>query len=429
MKPFCVALLGYAVSVLAPATGGPAPFPEFSAPRAITKGPNDHFFASYYAINSWSPDNRYALVLETDIKKGLPDGRAATIGVVDTFDGDRFIPFSTTRCWNFQEAAMAYWLPGEKDTVVFNDMRDGRFSAVVMNWKTKAERVIPHPVAAVSEDGVWAISINYARLFLTRPDYGYHGDGQDPRKGVVFPEDDGLWRVNLRTGEAKLIVSCADVKSMVPEVKTKDGMSYLCHVVISKDMKRIYFLSRSVEKSFEGVKKFTGVKWQTTAFTCNADGSGIRRCFPDGWGSSHFNWKPALSERDARTMAVTANWQNRVYTHVEFTVGEEEKVHQLGGDQMHFDGHCLYTPDGKFVSGDGYWDGKFFRHWKIVRLEDNKVEKIGRFFVPPVYRETYSRCDLHPRWRPDGRQIGFNSVHEGSRQVYVMDVIRNCPSN
>jgi Tol biopolymer transport system component len=96
---------------------------------------------------------------------------------------------------------------------------------------------------------------------------------------------------------------------------------------------------------------------------------------------------------------------------------------------MHFDGHCLYTPDGKFVSGDGYWDGKFFRHWKIVRLEDNKVEKIGRFFVPPVYRETYSRCDLHPRWRPDGRQIGFNSVHEGSRQVYVMDVIRNIPSN
>lgn len=32
------------------------------------------------------------------------------------------------------------------------------------------------------------------------------------------------------------------------------------------------------------------------------------------------------------------------------------------------------------------------------------------------------RCDLHPRWRPDGKQIGFNSVREGSRQVYVMDV-------
>ena len=318
---------------------------------------------------------------------------------------------------------MAFWLPGEKDTVVFNDMRDGKFCAVVMNWKTKQERVYPYPIAAVSEDGTWAISINYARLFLTRPDYGYYGDGQDPRKGVVFPEDDGLWKVNLKTGEAKLIVSCADVKGMVPEVKSADGMSYLCHTVISKDGKRIYFLSRSVEKTMEGVKKFGGVTWHTTAFTCNADGSNIRRCFPDGWGSSHFNWKPALSEKDAATMTVTCRFQNKVYTHAEFTVGEEEKAHQIGGPEMHFDGHCLYTPDGNFISGDGYFDKKrFFRSWKIVRLADQKIQNVGQFYVPEIYRTIYSRCDLHPRWRPDGKMIGFNSVHEGYRQVYVMDV-------
>ena len=215
------------------------PFPEFTAPRAITKGPHDHFFASYFAINSWSPDLRYALVLETDIKNTLPDGRSCTIGVVDTQDGDKFIPFSTTRTWNFQEAAMAFWLPWAKDTVVFNDRRDGKFVSVVMNWKTKEERIVPYPVSAVSEDGTWALGINYARLFLTRPDYGYYGDGQDPKKGVVFPEDDGLFRIDLKTGEVKLIVSCAAVKGMVPEVKDPNGMSYICHTVISKDGKRV----------------------------------------------------------------------------------------------------------------------------------------------------------------------------------------------
>ena len=397
------------------------PFPEFSAPRAITQGPHDHFFASYFGINAWSPDNRYALVLETDIRNSLPDGRPATLGVVDAEDGNRFIPFTTTRCWNFQEAAMAFWLPWAKDTVVFNDVRDGKFCAIVMNWKTKEERVIPHPVSAVSEDGTWAVSINYARLFLTRPDYGYFGDGQDPRKGTVFPEDDGLWSVNLKTGAAKLIVPTAAVKDKVPKVGPT-GMSYLCHTVISKDGRRVYFLSRSVEQSMEGVKKFKGVNWHTTAFTCRADGSEIRRCFPDGWGSSHFNWKPNLSERDARTMVVTCNWLDRVYTHVEFTVGDENHPRQIGGREMDFDGHCIYTPDGRFVSGDGYWDKDFFRHWKIVRLADNAVRKVGDFFVPEAYRDIYCRCDLHPRWRPDGRMIGFNSVHEGTRQVYVMDV-------
>ena len=50
-----------------------APFPEFSAPRAITSGPHDHFFASYFAINSWSPNNRYVTVLETDLNGRLPE--------------------------------------------------------------------------------------------------------------------------------------------------------------------------------------------------------------------------------------------------------------------------------------------------------------------------------------------------------------------
>ena len=50
------------------------PFPEFSAPRAVTAGPHDHFLANYFAINAWSPDNRCLLVLETDIKDRLPDG-------------------------------------------------------------------------------------------------------------------------------------------------------------------------------------------------------------------------------------------------------------------------------------------------------------------------------------------------------------------
>ena len=52
-----------AAAALLAAVAEPPPFPEFSAPRAITSGPKDHFFANYYAINAWSEDNRYAVVL------------------------------------------------------------------------------------------------------------------------------------------------------------------------------------------------------------------------------------------------------------------------------------------------------------------------------------------------------------------------------
>ena len=73
---------------------------------------------------------------------------------------------------------------------------------------------------------------------------------QDPRKGVVFTEDDGLWRVDLATGEARLLVSCAALHDLVPAVGPTD-MSYVCHTAISKDMKRVFFLSRSVPQSFQ----------------------------------------------------------------------------------------------------------------------------------------------------------------------------------
>ena len=115
---------------------GHVPFPALSKPRAITQGPHDHFFANYAAVNAWSDDLRYVGVLETDLNGRLPEANErCTLGLVDTQDGNHFIPVTTTACWNFQEATMFHWLPGEKDTFVFNDMRDGKFVAVVMNWK------------------------------------------------------------------------------------------------------------------------------------------------------------------------------------------------------------------------------------------------------------------------------------------------------
>ena len=307
---------------------GHACFPALSKPRAITTGPYDHFFANYAAINAWSPDLRYVGVLETELNGRLPEANErCTLGLVDTQDGNRFIPITTTACWNFQEAAMFHWLPGEKDTFVFNDVRDGKFVAVVMNWKTKSERIIPHPVSAVSRDGTKAVSVNYARLYLTRPDYGYAGTGQDARENQEWPEDDGLWFVDLKTGEAKLILSVAEGRRLMPPTKKISGkpgnpLAYYCHTVFNADASRVFFLARSVDWYEKATHRIPG--WQTTAFTVKTDGTDLRRCFPDDWGGSHFNWL------DEKTMAVTVYPPTvrgrRPGRHVTFTVGDEKNV-------------------------------------------------------------------------------------------------------
>jgi hypothetical protein len=389
-------------------------FPTYFKPRAITSGPREHLFASYYAINAWSADGRYAIVLETDVKNRLPTEKdVAVLGVVDAQDNNRFVPLTETRCWNFQEATMAHWWGTAPQTqFIFNDLVDGKFVSVIFDTTAKTRRVVPYPVSAVSADGKWAVSINYARLRLTRPDYGYGGNGQDARSRVTWPTDDGLWLVNLASGDAKLIVTIASVRDRMPQVKDPKALAYFCHTVFSRDGSKIFWLARSVE-NLSG-QQVVG-RWETTALTCNRDGSNVRRCFPDGWGGSHFNWL------DGDRLMVTAKYKNAAYSHVLFTVGKTD-YRRLGGGLLDFDGHGVFSNDGKWMATDTYPDALNERKLMVLRMSDQAVLPLGTYFVPEIYRGTYWRCDLHSRWRPDGRMLAFNSVHEGSRQVYVIDI-------
>ena len=418
MKRLCAVFAGIAMLLNSCSENLPH-FPEVGEPYAITKGPQDHLLANYFGINSWSPDGRYVCVLGVDFNGRLPEVTdSATVALVDLQDDNRYIPIAKTTCWNFQEAAMFHWLPWEDGLCAFNDMRDGRFVTVILNWKTGHERIVSRPVSAVDPTGEWAVSLNYARLRMCRPDYGYAGEGQDPLVEKVWPEDDGLWLVNLKTGEEKLILSVADAMDKMPEITSEDGLAYFCHTIISPGASKIFFLARTVQDFKEQLADRGYVyNWNTVSMTVNTDGTDLRRCFPDGWQGSHFNWK------DDETLAVTARWgAGRVWAHTVFKVGEEDKVRHLGPGIMDWDGHCIFSPDGKFMSTDGYWNKDGYRSWVIMRLDDEAIISLGRFYVPEKYKEQYSRCDLHPRWRPDGSQLAFNSVHEGTRQVYLRNV-------
>jgi hypothetical protein len=254
-------------------------FPKVSEPVQITNGDKEHLFASYYGINSFSKSQQYVTVLETDVKHHLPDeNEPATLGLVD-LQTHEFIPLTQTRAWNFQQGCMAHWLATSPDTlIIYNDLREGRFVSVIMNVFTREEmKIIPHPVSAVSSNGKEAISINFARLRITRTDYGYGGEGQDKRAGVQFPEDDGLFLIDLETGKSSLLVSIADVKELVPGIP-EEGIEYFNHTLISRDGSKIFWLARAIPER------------NTTSFTVNIDGTGLKRCFPDGWGGSHFDW-------------------------------------------------------------------------------------------------------------------------------------------
>ena len=399
-----VAFLGTAYSCDKNSTAGiRVSFPRISEPEQITGGDKEHLFASYYGINSFDRSERYVTVLETDIKYKLPEAdEPATLGLVDLKTRE-FIPLTQTHAWNFQQGCMAHWLGTSPDSlIIFNDLRNGRFVSVIMNVHAKKEiKTIPYPVSAVSPDGREALSINFSRLRLVRPDYGYGGDGQDSQSEIPFPANDGLFLVNLDSGTSKLLVSYEQIKDLVPVIK-EGNISWINHTLFSKNGSKIFWLCRQREND----------SWITTAFTVNRDGTHLHRCFPDNWGGSHFDW---LNDKE---IMVTANWEGKQYAHVLFTAGKQD-YKRLGNGLLDFDGHGTFSPDQKWLVTDTY-PGTGLREQKIFLMDmsTKAVLSLGRFTEPEEYSGLW-RCDIHCRWSPDGDMIGFNSTHTGSRQVYI----------
>ncbi len=384
-------------------------FPRAGNPVQITQNGKEHLFASYYGINSWSNNQKYVIILETDIKHRLPDENdPATLGLVDLDSNNKFIPLTQTRAWNFQQGCMAHWLGTSPDSlIIYNDYRDGKFISVIMNVHTKEEiKTLTHPVSSVSPDGKEAVSINFARLRLTRPDYGYGGDGQDPRQEDPFPEDDGLFLMDIETGQTKLLVSLQQISELVPPVSNGD-IAWFNHTLFSRKGSKIFWLSRQIDDKVPVYGR------KTTSFTVNRDGTDLQRCFPDNWEGSHFDW---LNDDE---LMVTANYQGKQYAHVLFTIGEQN-YKRLGKGLLDYDGHGTFSPNGKWMITDTY-SGGGLREQKLY-LMDMKTEAVlslGRFVQPEEYTGFW-RCDLHCRWSPKGNMIGFNSTHTGSRQVYII---------
>lgn len=378
-------------------------FPEVSSPIQITDNSKEHLFASYYGINSFDQSERYVTMLQTDLKDQLPEeSDPAVLGLVDLESHD-FIPLTTTRAWNFQQGCMAHWLGTSPDSlIIFNDIREGKAISVIMNVHTKEEvKTIPHPVSAVSLDGKEALSINFSRLRLTRPDYGYGGEGQDPQGDVPLPKDDGIFLIDLETGDSKLLVSYDQVKDLIPTLE-EGNIAWFNHTLFSRGGSKIFWLARQMD----------GNRRITTSLTINRDGTGLQRCFPDGWDGSHYDW---LNDDE---LMVTANYEGKQYAHVLFTVGEQN-YKRLGNGLLDYDGHGAFSPDGRWMITDTY-PSRGLREQKVylMDMESEAVLPLGRFVQPEDFKDAW-RCDIHCRWSPSGRLIGFNSTHTGSRQAYI----------
>jgi len=383
-------------------------WPPFEVSKAVpmTHGPKKHFFG-YFGVSPWNASQKYMLCIETDFDDRMPEPEdAATIGIIDTKTRE-FKPLVKTYAWNVQQGAFQRWLPTDPDhKFIYNDRVGDRFVSVIYDIETGEKRVLPRAISALSHDGRTALCINYARAKRLRPVIGYAG-GSDPTEGVEQPEDDGIFTMDIQTGETKLILSVADVARNYDGPEDFGGKEmWVSHTGLNPSDTRFHFLLRYNR---------VGMSFRTAMYTAGVDGSDPRRVIEFGNGVSHFGWK------DDATVLATMDLEDegKGSAHVIFPDRENPEYTRLGREALKQDGHASFSPDGRWMVTDTYPDGKYRQTLYLLDLKTGKHLVLGRFKSNIRYQGAI-RCDNHPRWSPDGTMISFDSLHGKSRQMYVI---------
>ena len=383
--------------------------------QPITCGPAHHFYG-YYDKSPWNASGRVLLAHEATFNDRAPTADDSVgIGVVEANSGSRrFERLATSRAWNWQQGAMALWQSANlENRFSYNDRRGGRFVGVLHDLERGELGEIESPIYACHPDGRTAFSANFARLAVHRPGYGYAGV-DDPYASDPHPVGDGIWRIDLDSGRADLIVALADLASRNPKPSMEGAWHYVNHIQPSR---------RGLRIAFFHIWHRDASSWEVRLYSCRPDGSDLN-CLLDTGFISHYDW------RDDDAILI---WANRPGAPARFLLLSHQAVDAdpgaapfmvFGESDLREDGHCSFSPDGRWVLNDTYPDSHQKRTLMLVRSSDAHRVDIARLLSPKSRWWGEIRCDLHPRWSRDGRRVCIDSVHDGSRQMYVIDVSR-----
>ncbi len=371
--------------------------------RALTKGPRHHFFG-YYDKSPWDASGRRLLAMEASFMDRAPCASdPLIIGIIDTAN-DQWNPIAETRAWNWQQGCMLQWLGnGSTGDLIFNDLREGRFVSRIVNIHTGRERLLDRPIYAVNPAGTEAVSLSFSRLHHQRRGYGYDGVA-DANRSIAVPEDDGLYRVDLSTGESRMILSIAEAVEFERQPAFEGKFHRFNHAQFSRDGNRFAFLHRYQTAPERG--------HLTRLLTIGIDGSALWTVSDDEM-VSHYDWGV-----NGRIIA----WARRREIGDRYFLfrDQTDQIRIVGEECFDSDGHCSFSPDGEWILTDTYPDDDNHRVVALYHPERRQRINIGRFHSMPLPDEI--RCDLHPRWGRCGRKVCIDSTHEGTRQMYIIDL-------
>lgn len=409
--------------------------------RRVGSGQQHHFFG-YYDKTVWSKTGRYVLANQVDRMTGdLTPDMAIEVGYFDTADSDRYHVCGTTSAWNWQMGCQLQWLDGrDGNELIYNTRSESSgglypgFGAAIYNLESGTTRYLDSPIYVVTPDSRLAFTVDYSRLYVTHQTIGYCETRGKRDDLPLYPEDDGIHSIDIATGSTQLLVSYAALRNFHHRPSMDKALHWVSHIEINPASSRVLFLHRWTER----VEDETCFLHRL--ITMDTDGGNMRllECSdhplpqlaagfdPNAVGTfdyekseyqiSHPLWQ------DNEHIIAWAPHDGRIYYHL-YTDDESHAVEVIGAGILTENGHMTFSPvNRRWLLTDTYPDAVTNERTLILYDCDKQVRHdLGDFYTDPDLGKE-NRCDLHPRWRRDGRWVCIDSVHEHERQMYLMDL-------
>lgn len=320
--------------------------------------------------------------------------------------------FAKTETWCWQMGARLQWLPsGSGELVIFNTLVDGYFGSMVMDLCTeKVLKRYNRPVYSVSESAQKALYLNFSRLHRLRPGYGYR-NYPDDTQGKLAPNDDGLFVLDLESGETHLVYSLKEISETQALSDYSDAEHYINHILWNPSGDKYLFFHLWQKERIRYSRLMVG-----------GDCFPLRCvCWPLGGNVSHYTWRS-----DWEILLTVSDAKKEVrYILIDIRTGLQRV---LGAGILTTDGHPSFSPrNNNCIVSDTYPDRYRNQLVFMYNSKCDRQEKIANFYSPCKFNGEY-RCDLHPRFNCDGSSVCVDSAHAGRRQMIVMPV-EGCGGN
>ncbi|WP_139265155.1 TolB-like translocation protein [Bacteroides ihuae] len=438
--------------------------------KRLTNGPKHHLFGFHdLLITNGAGDKYLSLEVDTMNRPPLP-GELFGSGYVK--DG-QYIKVGETTALNYPQGARQQWVAESELFTINNRVGDVWGTDIYDASTNQLVDRLEATTHMLSKDGRYAYGLDYARLFRLGG-YGYSGIA-DKGANDATPTNSGITKMDMQTKKVELLVSVRQVAECGATSISGISHHYLTHLCLNPSCNCVAFLHRYF---------MADGGLMTRLMTIGIDGTGLR-CLAQGF-LSHYDWKddntiyifgransfldalrnnPLLShplmvesmkvaKKVAKFVLSRGNGGGNANSGKYFmyiTDSEQPIITPFAQGLITEDGHPMTNPiNGKWCINDTYPDANGIRTLMLYNFDNDDRIDLGTFKMiddkPDVaLKDTYFigvdprilgsispeelsftrsglHCDLHPRWSRDGKQAVFDSIHEGTRQIYIAHV-------